>query len=67
MSQPVTTVEDEQTNNNDLSDTGAGEMLYVDPGDSGNIIQKVNSFDVYIFDSGGSQAATDYQWKWKAV
>jgi len=67
VSASVVTVQDEHVNNNDLTDTGAGDMLYIDPGIAGNIIEKVNSFDVYIFDTFGTQVANDYQWKWKAV
>lgn len=63
----VTTVQDEHTNNNDLSDTGAGDLVYADPGEAGNLIQKVNSFDVYIFDIFGQQLAESFQWNWKAV
>lgn len=61
------TVLDETTNNYDLTNTGAGDLIYVDPGDSGNEIQKINSFDVYIFDIFGQQLAEAYQWRWKGV
>jgi len=67
VSASVTTVQDETTNNNDLDDTGGGELVYVDPGEAGNLIQKINSFDVYIFDIFGQQVAEDFQWNWKAV
>jgi len=50
-----------------LVSTGAGDMTYIDPGNAGNIIQKINSFDVFIFDVFGQQLAEQYQWKWKAV
>ena len=63
----VTTVQDESTNNNDLTDTGGGDLIYVDPGDAGNLIQKLNSFDVFIFDTFGQQLSEEFQWKWKAV
>jgi hypothetical protein len=64
----VGTVQDETTGNNDLTDTGAGDCTYVDPGQAGNVIQKQNSFDVYVFDVFGQQMdVEDFQWKWKAV
>jgi len=67
VSASVVTVQDEHANNNDLTDTGAGDMTYIDPGESGNIIQKINSFDVYVFDNNATQQAHAYRWKWKAV
>ncbi len=67
VSTAVTTVQDSHANNNDLTDTGAGATTFTDPGEVGNIIKKVNSFDVYVFDIFGTQQATEYQWKWKAV
>lgn len=67
VSTTVTTVQDATANNNDLTSTGGGSMTYVDPGSAGNTIQKINSFDVYVFDTFGQQLAESYQWKWKAV
>jgi hypothetical protein len=63
----VTTVEDVSGNGNTLTDTGAGDMTYIDLGTAGNLLQKINSFDVYIFDTFGTQVANDFQWKFKAV
>jgi len=63
----VSLVQDETANNNDLTDTGAGATTYLDPGDIGNTIQKVNSFDVFIWDTFGQQLSEEFQWKWKAV
>jgi hypothetical protein len=63
----VTTVSDETINANTMTETGAGTLSYVDPGVSGNLIQKINSFDVFIFDTFGQQLAEEFQWKWKAV
>ena len=63
----VGTVDDAHPNNNDLTDTGAGDCVYIDPGSDGNTVQKLNSFDVYIFDIFGQQLAEAYQWNWKAV
>jgi hypothetical protein len=64
----VTTVQDETTNNNDLTETGTGTLLYTAPGVlTGNLIRKLNGFDVYIFDIFGQQQAVQYQWKWKGV
>ena len=63
----VTTVNDETTNNNTLTDTGVGDLIYVDPGASGNLIQKINSFDVFIFDTFGQQLSEQFQWRWKAI
>ena len=62
----VTTVTDLTTNAYVLTDSGAGEILFVDPGES-NPLQKRNSFDVYVFDIFGQQLAENFQWKWKAV
>jgi len=63
----VVTADDSHANNNDLTDTGAGDLVYVDPGNVGNVIQKVNSFDVFIWDTFGQQLSEQFQWKWKAV
>lgn len=63
----VTTVADETVNGNTFTETGAGTLTYVDPGAAGNLIQKINSFDVFIFDIFGQQLAEQFQWKWKAV
>ena len=51
---------------NDLTDTGAGDLTYVDMGSS-SPVQKINSFDVYVFDIFGQQLAEAFQWNWKAV
>ena len=67
VSGTVTTVQDAHANNNDLADTGGGSLTYIDPGEAGNIIEKVNSFDVYVFDIFGQQLAEQFQWNWKAV
>ena len=63
----VTTIADEVVGGATLTDTGAGATTYVDPGSAGNLIQKINSFDVFIFDTFGQQLAEEFQWKWKAV
>jgi len=67
VSAVVATVQDETTNNNDLVAAGSGVITHIDPGVAGNLIQKINSFDVYIFDSDGVQTINDFQWKWEAV
>ena len=54
-------------NNYDGNATGAG-LTYTDPGtDSNNPLQKINSFDVYIFDIFGQQLVEQFQWNWKGV
>ncbi len=58
-------VPDATVNGYDLTASAAG-MTYVDAGDT-SLIQKINSFDVYIFDTFGQQLAEQFQWKWKAV
>ena len=60
-------ITDVTTNARTYTATGAGDNTYVDPGDSGPNVQKINSFDVYIFDTFGQQLAEQFQWKWKAV
>lgn len=64
VSGSVTTVQDEHANNNDLTDTGAGDCTYVS---SGSGIVKTSSFDAYVFDIFGQQLAEEFQWKWKGV
>jgi hypothetical protein len=60
----VTTVADRAAGvTADLTDTGAGDAVYLDS----NTIQRINSFDVYVFDIFGQQLAEDFQWNWKAV
>ena len=61
---PITDV---TTNARTLTNTGAGDNTYVDPGNTGPNVQKINSFDVFIFDTFGQQLAEQFQWKWKAV
>jgi len=51
----------------DLTDTGAGDIIFIDVGDAGNDIVRINSFDVYIFDIFGQQLLEEFQWNWKAV
>jgi hypothetical protein len=51
---------------NDLTDTGAGDLTFIDMGAS-SPVQKINSFDVYVFDIFGQQLVEDVQWDWKAV
>ena len=64
----VTTIADRTAGvSADLTDTGAGGCTYIDPGSAGNLIQKINSFDVFIFDTFGQQLSEQFQWKWKAV
>lgn len=63
----VGTLTDETTNAYTLTPTGVGNAVFVDPGEAGNTVQKINSFDVYIFDIFGQQLAEQFQWKWKAV
>ena len=63
----VVTLTDETANAIVVTATGAGEAVFVDPGSAGNTVQKINSFDVYIFDTFGQQLAEQFQYKWKAV
>jgi len=50
MSGATDEIVDETTNANHLTEQGAGaSLIYVDPGENGNLIKKVNSFDVYTF------------------
>jgi len=60
-------ITDVTTNARTLTATGAGDNTYVDPGSTGPDVQKINSFDVFIFDTFGQQLAEEFQWKWKAV
>jgi hypothetical protein len=60
-------ITDVTTNARTLTATGAGDNTYVDPGSGGPNVQKINSFDVYIFDTFGQQLAEQFQWKWKGV
>jgi len=67
-SDSVTTVADRTAGvTANLTNTGAGDIKYIDPGDLGNTIERINSFDVYIFDIFGQQLAESFQWNWKAV
>lgn len=51
-----------------LTDTGAGDIVYIDVGtDPNNTITKINSFDVYVFDIFGQQLNDAFQWNWKGV
>jgi hypothetical protein len=63
----VGTLTDETVNAYTLTPTGTGNAVFVDPGAAGNVVQKINSFDVFIFDTFGQQLAEQFQWKWKAV
>ena len=59
---------DRSGNDNHLTQQGAGaNLVYVDPGNNGNTIQKINSFDTYVFDIFGQQLVEAVQWNWKAV
>ena len=58
-------VPDQTTNANDF-DANASGLTYTDPGNS-SLVQKINSFDVFIFDTFGQQLGEEFQWKWKAV
>ena len=51
---------------NDLTCTGAGALTFVDMGTS-SPVQKINSFDAYVFDIFGQQENEQFQWNWKAV
>ena len=60
-------ITDVTTNARTYTATGAGDNVYVDPGSGGPNVQKINSFDVFIFDTFGQQLGEEFQWKWKAV
>ena len=60
-------ITDVTTNARTLTATGAGDNTYIDPGSGGPNVLKINSFDVFIFDTFGQQLAEQFQWKWKAV
>lgn len=62
----ATVTDDTALGGNDLTNTGAGDLTYVDPGQS-NPVQKINSFDVYVFDVFGQQLLEAFQWNWKGV
>lgn len=51
-----------------LTPGGTGGVTYADVGtDPNNIIAKINSFDVYVFDIFGQQLNDAFQWNWKGV
>ena len=51
-----------------LTPGGTGAVNYADVGtDPNNIIAKINSFDVYVFDIFGQQLNDAFQWNWKGV
>lgn len=55
------------TNNDDLDASAASAITFIDPGQNGNNILKINSFDAYIFDIFGQQLNDQFQWNWKGV
>jgi hypothetical protein len=64
-----TAIEDRDAVNNDhLVASSASAITFVDVGtDPNNVILKINSFDVYVFDIFGQQLLEQFQWNWKGV